>query len=79
MHTVYGREMPSHCALYFAATPSHATRRLSCLKLAAAAEVQKPGVANDQPCHSVVPCGMSGSFSRVQPVGTATSKPAGSP
>jgi hypothetical protein len=32
MHTVYGREMPSHCALYF--SPRQATRRLSCLKLA---------------------------------------------
>jgi DNA-binding IclR family transcriptional regulator len=31
MHTVYGREMPSHCALYF--SPRQATRRLSCLKL----------------------------------------------
>ncbi len=31
MHTVYGREMPGHCALYF--SPRQATRRLSCLRL----------------------------------------------
>ncbi len=31
MHTVYGKEMPSHCALYF--SPRQATRRLSCLRL----------------------------------------------
>ena len=32
MHTVYGREMPGHCALYFSTAPAQATRRLSCLK-----------------------------------------------
>ena len=32
MRTVYGREMPAHCALYF--SPAQATRKLSCLKLA---------------------------------------------
>jgi IclR family transcriptional regulator, KDG regulon repressor len=50
MRTVYGKEMPGHCALYFsrplaeatAGKPRQATRRLSCLKLAAASEVQKP-------------------------------------
>jgi DNA-binding IclR family transcriptional regulator len=31
MHTAYGREMPSHCSIYF--SPRQATRRLSCLKL----------------------------------------------
>jgi DNA-binding IclR family transcriptional regulator len=31
MHTVYGKEMPNHCALYF--SPRQATRRLSCLRL----------------------------------------------
>lgn len=31
MHTVYGKEMPGHCALYF--SPRQATRRLSCLRL----------------------------------------------
>ena len=31
MHTVYGREMPNHCAMYF--SPRQATRRLTCLKL----------------------------------------------
>jgi DNA-binding transcriptional ArsR family regulator len=48
MRTVYGKEMPGHCAIYFppdtaeAAKPRQATRRLSCLKLAAASEVHKP-------------------------------------
>lgn len=50
MRTVYGKEMPGHCALYFSrafaeATPGkprQATRRLSCLKLATASEVHKP-------------------------------------
>jgi DNA-binding IclR family transcriptional regulator len=32
MRTVFGREMPAHCAIYFA--PAQATRRLSCLRLA---------------------------------------------
>ena len=40
MHTVYGREMPSHCSLYF--SPQQATRRLSCLKLASRDEVADP-------------------------------------
>jgi IclR family transcriptional regulator, KDG regulon repressor len=40
MRTVYGKEMPGHCALYF--QPRQATRRLSCLKLALPAEVTKP-------------------------------------
>ena len=31
MHTVYGKEMPGHCAMYF--SPRQATRRLSCLRL----------------------------------------------
>lgn len=31
MHTVYGREMPGHCAIYINAT--QAARRLSCLRL----------------------------------------------
>ena len=51
MRTVYGKEMPGHCALYFspapavastADTPRQATRRLSCLRLAASHDVQKP-------------------------------------
>lgn len=37
MHTVYGREMPNHCALYF--SPRQATRRLSCLRLVTPADV----------------------------------------
>ena len=40
MHTVYGREMPSHCALYF--SPRQATRRLTCLKLATRDELAEP-------------------------------------
>ncbi len=40
MRTVYGKEMPGHCALYF--SPRQATRRLSCLRLAAPAELNKP-------------------------------------
>ena len=31
MHTTYGKEMPSHCSIYFDA--SQASRRLSCLRL----------------------------------------------
>jgi DNA-binding IclR family transcriptional regulator len=40
MHTAYGREMPSHCSLYF--SNRQATRRLSCLKLATRDEVAEP-------------------------------------
>ncbi len=40
MHTVYGKEMPSHCALYF--SPRQATRRLSCLRLATRDELADP-------------------------------------
>jgi len=40
MRTVYGKEMPGHCAIYF--SPRQATRRLSCLRLAAPAELHKP-------------------------------------
>lgn len=36
MRTVYGREMPAHCALYF---DSPGTRRLSCLRLTGAGDV----------------------------------------
>jgi hypothetical protein len=50
MRTVYGKEMPGHCAIYFspgavegtAGKPRQATRRLSCLKLAVPSEVNKP-------------------------------------
>jgi DNA-binding IclR family transcriptional regulator len=41
MHTSYGKEMPSHCSLYF--QPRQATRRLSCLKLATREDVADPG------------------------------------
>jgi IclR family transcriptional regulator, KDG regulon repressor len=40
MRTVYGKEMPGHCAIYF--SPRQATRRLSCLRLAAPSELSKP-------------------------------------
>lgn len=40
MRTVYGKEMPGHCAIYFSSR--QATRRLSCLKLAAPSELSKP-------------------------------------
>lgn len=60
MRTVYGKEMPGHCAIYFSPTsaeatvgshmaagsaeprPRQATRRLSCLRLAAPSELNKP-------------------------------------
>lgn len=42
MHTVYGREMPGHCALYFRASAGQATRRLSCLKQTAPIDVRHP-------------------------------------
>lgn len=40
MHTVYGREMPGHCAMYFEAGSA---RRLSCLRLERAADVRDSG------------------------------------
>ena len=40
MRTVYGKEMPGHCAIYF--SPRQATRRLSCLRLATASELSRP-------------------------------------
>jgi len=40
MRTVYGKEMPGHCAIYF--SPRQATRRLSCLRLASPSELNKP-------------------------------------
>lgn len=47
MRTVFGKEMPGHCAMYFEAATAHATarqatRRLSCLKLATPGELSKP-------------------------------------
>jgi DNA-binding transcriptional ArsR family regulator len=39
MRTVYGREMPAHCAVYFSAT--QATRRLDCLRLEQLADVAR--------------------------------------
>jgi IclR family transcriptional regulator, KDG regulon repressor len=40
MHTVYGKQMPGHCAMYFEAGSA---RRLSCLRLERAADVRDPG------------------------------------
>ena len=50
MRTVYGKEMPGHCAIYFSPTiaeatvgkPRQATRRLSCLRLATPGELAQP-------------------------------------
>ena len=49
MRTVFGKQMPGHCAMYFspateanAGKPRQATRRLSCLRLAAPNELNKP-------------------------------------
>ena len=50
MRTVYGKQMPGHCAMYFSPTyaeatagkPRQATRRLSCLRLASPAELTAP-------------------------------------
>jgi DNA-binding IclR family transcriptional regulator len=54
MRTVYGREMPAHCSLYF--DPAPGTRRLSCLRLAAPGDVgrseeklQRLGAGADSP------------------------------
>ena len=41
MRTVYGKEMPAHCAVYF--SPTQATRRLDCLRLDTAAHVTQGG------------------------------------
>ncbi len=40
MRTVFGKEMPNHCAMYF--SPRQATRRLSCLRLVTAEDVAHP-------------------------------------
>jgi hypothetical protein len=44
MRTVFGREMPAHCALYFS-VPQATTRRLSCLKLSSAADLTRADAA----------------------------------
>ena len=41
MRTVYGKEMPAHCAVYF--SPTQATRRLDCLRLDTPAHVTQGG------------------------------------
>lgn len=40
MHTAYGKEMPSHCSIYF--SPRQATRRLSCLRLVTREHLDEP-------------------------------------
>lgn len=40
MRTVFGKEMPGHCAVYF--SPRQATRRLSCLRLTTQKELARP-------------------------------------
>jgi hypothetical protein len=40
MHTVFGKQMPGHCAMYF---DTGSARRLSCLKLERAADVREAG------------------------------------
>jgi DNA-binding IclR family transcriptional regulator len=39
MRTVYGKEMPAHCSVYF--DPRNGSRRLSCLRLAEPRDVQR--------------------------------------
>lgn len=41
MRTVYGREMPAHCSVYFSGDAGPTTRRLSCLRLAEARDVAR--------------------------------------
>ena len=40
MHTVYGKQMPGHCAMYF---DTGSARRLSCLRLERVADVREAG------------------------------------
>ncbi len=41
MRTVFGREMPAHCAVYFPPAAQATTRRLSCLKLTTTADLAR--------------------------------------
>lgn len=42
MRTVYGKEMPGHCAIYFGTAPApQATRRLTCLRLVKPADLTR--------------------------------------
>jgi len=43
MRTVYGREMPAHCSLYFSGKGNAGVRRLSCLRLAEGRDVPRSG------------------------------------
>ena len=41
MRTVYGREMPAHCSLYFTGDAGRASRRLTCLRLSEPRDVTR--------------------------------------
>jgi DNA-binding IclR family transcriptional regulator len=43
MRTVYGREMPAHCSLYFTGDRGRTSRRLSCLRLSEPRDVTRGG------------------------------------
>jgi IclR family transcriptional regulator, KDG regulon repressor len=43
MRTVYGKEMPAHCSLYFTGDRGRASRRLSCLRLNEPRDVARGG------------------------------------
>jgi IclR family transcriptional regulator, KDG regulon repressor len=43
MRTVYGREMPAHCSLYFTGDRGRASRRLSCLRLGEPRDIARSG------------------------------------
>jgi DNA-binding IclR family transcriptional regulator len=43
MRTVYGKEMPAHCSMYFTGQGGPPSRRLSCLRLAEARDVARSG------------------------------------
>jgi DNA-binding IclR family transcriptional regulator len=43
MRTVYGREMPAHCSLYFTGGRGRTSRRLSCLRLSEPRDVTRGG------------------------------------
>jgi hypothetical protein len=43
MRTIYGKEMPAHCSVYFDGRAGAAARRLSCMALAQARDASEPG------------------------------------
>ncbi len=64
MRTVYGKDMPNHCAIYF--SPAQEARRLSCLKLTEARDVagsagmlrrlDAPGLTGDEGQRLICTC-----------------------